>query len=86
MVIAAGISEKLQLIPGSDVEKLVALLENFELPVHYPDMSQEVLEVMKRDKKRKGDQISLVLIDKIGNAVLKNVQFSDLKNWTHDLC
>ena len=29
---------------------------------------------------------SKFLIDKIGNAVLKNVQFSDLKNWTHDLC
>ena len=86
MVIAAGISEKLQLIPGSDVERLIALLKNFGLPVHYPDMSQEVLDVMKRDKKRKGNQISLVLIDKIGNAVLKDVQFGDLKNWTHDLC
>ena len=85
MVIAAGISAKLKLIPDSEVDRLMALLENFGLPVHYPDMSHEVFEVMKRDKKRGGDNISLVLIDKIGNAVLKDVQLGDLKKLTHDL-
>jgi 3-dehydroquinate synthetase len=86
MIIAAGISAKLNYIPGSDVDRLVALLENFSLPVQSPGMSEEIFEVIKSDKKRAGNKISLVLIDRIGNAVIKDVQYDDLKKWTHDLC
>ena len=86
MVITAGISEKLGLIPASDTMRLTTLLEKFGLPVSYPQMSGEVFEVMKNDKKRGGDQISLVLLDEIGNAILKDVSLGELKNWIYDLC
>ena len=86
MVIAAGISEKLGLIPASDTMRLTTLLEKFGLPVSYPQMSGEVFEVMKNDKKRGGDHISLVLLDEIGNAILKDVTLGELKNWIYDLC
>ena len=86
MVIAAGISVNMGLITPGDKDRLTSLLEKFQLPVSYPQMSAEVFEVMKNDKKRDGDQISLVLIDAIGNAILKDVPLYKLKNWIDDLC
>jgi len=47
--------------------------------------SGELFEVMKRDKKRDGDNIGMILLDRIGNAIRRDVSLNELKEWTDDL-
>ncbi len=85
MVLAAGISEKLGLISRQDVDRLRDLINKYHLPVNYPHGFDDVFEVMKRDKKREGDSIGLILLDRIGEAVIRNIELATLKNWIDDL-
>ncbi len=85
MVLAAGISEKLGLISRQDVDRLRDLINKYHLPVNYPHGFDDVFEVMKRDKKRDGDSIGLILLDRIGEAVIRNIELATLKNWIDDL-
>ena len=85
MVLAAGISAKLGLIGLQDVDRLRDLIEKYQLPVNYPHGFGDVFEVMKRDKKRDGDSIGLILLDRIGEAVIRNIELATLKNWIDDL-
>jgi len=86
MVMAAGLSEHMGLISSKEVERLRQLLITFQLPVEYGKPCESVFEVLKKDKKREGETISLVLLEKIGKAVVIDVALSDLKNWINDLC
>ena len=85
MVLAAGISEKLDLISRQDVDRLRDLIKKYHLPVNYPHGFDDVFDVMKRDKKRDGDSIGLILLDRIGEAVIRNIELATLKNWIDDL-
>jgi 3-dehydroquinate synthase len=85
MLLAAGISAKLGLISQRDVDRLRELIIKYQLPVDYPDGFDDVFEVMKRDKKREGDSIGLILLDRIGEAVIRNIELATLKNWIDDL-
>ncbi len=85
MVLAAGISARLGLIAETDVKRLVDLLKDFRLPVDLLAESGELFEVMKRDKKRDGDNIGMILLDRIGNAIRRDVSLNELKEWTDDL-
>ncbi len=85
MILAAGISVKLGKISLQDVDRLRDLLKKFQLPVEYPHSFDDVFEVMKRDKKRDGDTIGLILLDAIGRAVISDIQLSTFKNWIDDL-
>jgi 3-dehydroquinate synthase len=85
MVLAAGISAKLGLIGRQDVDRLRELIEKYQLPVNHPNGFEDVFEVMKRDKKRDGDSIGLILLDRIGEAVIRNIELATLKNWIDDL-
>jgi len=86
MVLAASLSVQLGMIPGTELERLKELLHKYGLPLSYEGSCREVFEVMKRDKKRGGDSISLILLEAIGKAVIRDVEMKDLKNWIDDLC
>ena len=85
MVLAAGISEKYGLIGSLDVDRLRDLIIKYRLPVSYPHAFDGVFEVMKRDKKRDGTSIGLILLEEIGSAVIRTVEMTTLKNWIDDL-
>lgn len=85
MIIAAGISAKLGLLPAADRDRIASLLEDFMLPASHPGMGRQVFETMKKDKKRGGEKISLVLLESLGHAVLRDVSLENLKDWIHDL-
>ena len=85
MVLAAGISEKLGLIPAGEVDRLRDLILKYRLPVAYPHRCDQIFEIMKRDKKRDGDHIGLILLESIGRAIVHDVELKTLKNWINDL-
>jgi 3-dehydroquinate synthase len=69
MVLAARLSERLGRIPAAEVERLRSLLQRFGLPVAAPGYPVDTwLEFMGRDKKNEGGRITLVLLDRLGEA------------------
>ncbi|MBK9574922.1 MAG: 3-dehydroquinate synthase [Rhodoferax sp.] len=76
MVMAAKLSQRLGLVEGNFVERLVALIRRAGLPVVGPRLSESdnagrYIELMRVDKKSEGGEIKFVLIDGPGTAVVR---------------
>jgi len=85
MVLASKMAEKLGHLGHSDVERITRLLEKFNLPVSLDLNMTKVIESMKKDKKRKGDMIYFVLLDKIGHAFIQPLSYKHLEEIINDL-
>ena len=85
MVLAAKVSCSLNMISADDVKRIENLLEKYQLPVKAEIKTENLFEAMKQDKKREGDFIHLVLLEKIGKAVTKKITYKELENIVYDL-
>ncbi len=79
MVLAADLSEDLGLLSRDHHDRLVRLLKNMKLPVEQNIDYPALISAMKKDKKRRGESIDMVLIDRIGNAVIKPITIKQLE-------
>ncbi|MBN1159412.1 MAG: hypothetical protein JXA61_08520, partial [Bacteroidales bacterium] len=61
-------------------------LKNFMLPVKLDLSPDKMIEAMKKDKKREGDFINMVLLDEIGHAFTYKIQYNQLKELLNDMC
>jgi 3-dehydroquinate synthase len=86
MVLAARLSESLGMIERADVERLGDLVRKFGLPASYGGSCREAFEVMRKDKKREGSKISMILLEALGKAVIRDMPLKDLKKLIDDLC
>ncbi|MFQ3611725.1 MAG: 3-dehydroquinate synthase, partial [Fimbriimonadales bacterium] len=69
MVAETRVGVKLGITPVEALEALVDLLRRAGLPTHLPNLSVDALmEAMRHDKKRKGDQLGMVLLEGLGRA------------------
>ena len=85
MVLAARISERLGFLASTESDRLVSLLKSLNLPVS-TDIAVDLLyDAMRKDKKRRGDQIGLVLIDKIGSSFIHYMELKEFENLINDL-
>ena len=72
MVMAASLSRDLGLIPGEDVAKVRRLIERAGLPVKGPAIeASELIERMATDKKTAQGRLRFVVLQRIGQAVLR---------------
>ena len=81
MVAAARLGEELTNFPSTDKERLVQLLQQIGLPVQLNIDWEAVLQLIRLDKKRRGDEIHFILPKAIGEAVIQPIplmQLSDL--------
>lgn len=85
MNLAAQVSVKKGLLNASEAERLKKLTENLQLPVSTQIDKSQLFSAMKKDKKREGDGLHLVLLEKIGVAVVVNVSYKELEEIIHDL-
>jgi 3-dehydroquinate synthase len=79
MVAACNLSVQLANFHADDAAKIVRLLNRYHLPVDVETDHAKVFEVLKMDKKRQGDGVQFVLLNKIGNAVIKQISLSELE-------
>jgi 3-dehydroquinate synthase len=79
MMVAAALSASKQMLTATDVDRIRSLLSRFKLPVKADADSGSIIDAMGRDKKREGDGIHFVLLDKIGAAVVEKITFADLE-------
>jgi 3-dehydroquinate synthase len=71
MLIAAGLSLRLDLIDGLTYERVRGILERARLPTEAPPIGAlKVLELMQMDKKVLAGSLRLVLLEKLGRAIV----------------
>lgn len=76
MVFASRLSAELLQFKGSD--KLVQIIDNYGLPIAASYNKQKVFDVLVSDKKREGEQMNFVLLEKIGKAVVKKIPLQEI--------
>lgn len=59
---------------------LIKEFKKYNLPTEYDFKTDEILEIMKHDKKIKDNKINLIIPTEIGNTISKTLSFNELKN------
>lgn len=85
MVAAAKISEKLSALPVEQTNRLIRLINDYQLPVTLTSNKEEMYDIFKMDKKREKDTINFVLLDQLGSAHTKAVPLATLKQLLEEL-
>ena len=78
MLWAAALGEKLGITPAGTREEIGKVLEQYALPTHIPCPWEVMVEAVGLDKKRAGEGISFVLLDKLGWAEPKKMETNQL--------
>ena len=58
--------------------KVINLIDKYDLPVTAGYNKKKVFEVLLQDKKREGDHLNFILLEKIGKAVIKKLPLDKL--------
>ena len=77
MAYACKLSE--EIIGFKDMEKVVRVLQQYGLPVAADFNMQKVLGILKMDKKRVQKEMSFILLQKIGRAVIEPIDVKRLE-------
>jgi 3-dehydroquinate synthase len=79
MVAACNLSEKLNGLHFDDAVRIVKLLSKYHLPVDIQTEYEKVFEVLKMDKKRDQHSMNFILLNKIGEAIIKPIALNELQ-------
>ena len=79
MVAACNLSVQLNNFHADDAAKIVRLLARYHLPVDVETDHAKVFEVLKMDKKRQGEGVQYILLNKIGEAEIKYISLTELE-------
>jgi 3-dehydroquinate synthase len=85
MILAARLSVNLGILDVLKADELEKLIKRTGLPVHYDYDPVSLMDAMKKDKKRTGGQISFILLEDIGKAIVKKIPVNDLNTILYDL-
>ncbi len=80
MMAACTISEEINNFSSAEKQKVSGLIEQYHLPVHLSVDKEKIWEILKMDKKRAGNEMKFVLLNKIGEAVIKPIPLVQLKD------
>ena len=83
MTYACHISE--QLTGFKQTERVVSVLEKYNLPTYASFNKQKVFDVLKMDKKREKKVMNYVMLEKIGKGVVRSVSLQQLERIIQDL-
>jgi 3-dehydroquinate synthase len=78
LVIAAKISELLNLVTNEDYMRIKIILQKTDLPVVTDISPANLLEAIGKDKKRESDSVHFVLNRGIGNSEIREISFDEL--------
>jgi 3-dehydroquinate synthase len=76
MVFAAKLSAEMLKFKG--VDKLIQLIERYGLPTTAGYNKQKVFDVLVSDKKREGEQMNFILLEKIGKACIRKLPLQEI--------
>ena len=79
MVIAARLSVKKGLLGDAEAARIEALLKKLKLPTNVPVDRAELMDAVRKDKKRQAEGVYFVLLAGIGKTVVEKISFDDLE-------
>jgi 3-dehydroquinate synthase len=79
MSVAAKISTMRKTLSKKEERKLISLIEMYGLPTRIDFDLDQVFDAMRKDKKRYGDDIKLVLLKRIGMAKVVDIKIDQLE-------
>lgn len=85
MVLEARLSVNMGLLDQKEADRLEKLIASAGLPVKADPGMNSIYDALLKDKKRAGDQIYFVLLEKLGKAVIHRLDLSILKKSMDDL-
>jgi len=85
MNVAARISEKLGFLSKENTDRLRNIIQKIGLPVSLEIKMDLVYEVIRKDKKKSGDEIGLILLNDLGDSFTHYIELDELKNIMNDL-
>ncbi len=85
MVAACRISEKINGFDGEESKKIIKLLQKYKLPVSFNFDKQKAWEVLQHDKKKAGNTMNFVVLDKIGKASVQSIAMNQLHEIFKDI-
>jgi 3-dehydroquinate synthase len=80
MMTACAISESMNQFPGTDTKRIRKVLEKYHLPTQFSFDRQKIWEVLTMDKKRLGNTMNFILLNKIGEAFIQPIAMNELEN------
>ncbi|MCK4495069.1 MAG: 3-dehydroquinate synthase [Candidatus Aminicenantes bacterium] len=86
MVIASRISVAKGMLSPEDADRIKTLLQNLKLPTQLPPNKDLLIDAIKKDKKREGEDIHFVLLAGIGKAEVIKISYEELEDQINDLC
>ncbi len=85
MVLAAKISEEINNFYSVEKDSIVALLKHYQLPITLNVDKDNVFSILTKDKKRVGDNMNFILLNKIGEAVIQPISITQLEDLMHQI-
>jgi 3-dehydroquinate synthase len=79
MVIASALSVKKGMLSAEEDQRLRAVLKNLNLPTRLETGTRQIIDAIAKDKKRSGDRIHFVLLNRIGKARLEQIRLEELR-------
>lgn len=79
MMAACKLSEKLNGLNSNETLKLNQLLRQYHLPIGFSFDKVKVWSLLKMDKKRVSNEMNFILLNKIGEAVIKPIPLAQLE-------
>ena len=74
-------TEELGMTPRGTAARIKAILEKYQLPTEPGCDKALLLEAMARDKKKNGNTITLIILEKMGQAVLHKISWTDVPRY-----
>ena len=88
MAFSAQASHHLGFLSENHLARILSLLQRLcllPLPSSFPS-KESLMEAISKDKKKEGEFIHFVFLSKIGQAIVKKISYSQLKELIYDLC
>ena len=79
MAAAAALSVERGLIAAADAGRIAALLEKLGLPAAVSTDPDELIDKLRKDKKRSGPMIHFILLESIGRAVAQKLPLAEIE-------
>ncbi|MBI5227008.1 3-dehydroquinate synthase [Candidatus Micrarchaeota archaeon] len=86
MMIAVNLSKKKGSLNEESSKKIQKLIEKIGLPTERKMKIEEIIDAVKKDKKRKNGKIKMILLEQIGKAKIVEVEINELENTIKNLC
>ena len=86
IIFASRISFQKGYLSEQNLKEIIGLINNIGLDANINIDKEDLVEAICKDKKKNGTLISFILLDKIGQARIEEIEIEELKKWVYDLC